>query len=143
MEGKHISCEFDEYFYDILVDFLQDNTITLVEVRGGQFKDFVNAEDDSEAQRFFDTLTFRFMDSVEYGDWDSFDDMISNTIDDEEVKTLKRVYFDCDDFKEVHSAVLLYYCRCLNLADDGYYKMYKSEEYQPTFVTIVSSDVSE
>ena len=144
MEGKHISCEFDGYFFDILgMDFMQDNTITLVEVRGDQFKDFVNAEDDSEAQRFFDTLTFSFMDSVEYGDWDSFDDMISNTIDDEEVKTLKRVYFDCDDFKEVHSAVLLYYGRCLNLADDGYYKMYKSEEYQPTFVTIVSSDVSE
>ena len=74
MEGKHISCDFDGYFFDILgMDFMQDNTITLVEVRGDQFQDFVNAEDDSEAQIFFDTLTFSFMDSVEYGDWDSFE----------------------------------------------------------------------
>jgi hypothetical protein len=59
MEGKHISCEFDGYFFDILgMDFMQDNTITLVEVRGDQFEDFVNAEDDSEAQIFFDTLIF-------------------------------------------------------------------------------------
>ena len=144
MEGKQINCEFEEYFFDKLGDdFLEDNTITLVEVIGEKFEDFANSEDHSEARRFFDALTFSFMDSVQYGDWDAFDEMISNTIDDEEVKTLKRGYFDCDDFKEVHSAVLLYYGRCLNLADDGYYKMHKSEEYQPTFVTIVSSDVSE
>ena len=74
---------------------------------------------------------------------DAFDEMISNTIDDEEVKTLKKVYFDCDDFKEVHSAVLLYYNRCLNLADDGYYRIHHSEVNEPTFVTIVSSDVSD
>ena len=144
MEGKQINCEFEEYFFDILgFDFMEDNTIALVEVRGDKFEDFANSEDDLEAQRFFDTLTFSFMDSVQYGDWDAFDEMISNTIDDDEVKTLKKVYFDCDDFKEVHSAVLLYYNRCLNLADDGYYKLHHSEANEPTFVTIVSSDVSE
>jgi len=119
MEGNHIYCEFEEYFFDILsFDFMQENTITLVEVRGEQFKNFVNAEDHSEAQSFFDTLTFSLMGSVEYGDWDAFDNIISNTIDTAEVETLKRVYFDCDDFKEVHSAVLLYHDRLI-LGPDG------------------------
>ena len=42
--------------------------------------------------------------SVEYGDWDG----LSSIVGEEETKNLKKVYFDCEDYKETTFAILLY-----------------------------------
>jgi len=112
MEGKHISCNFDSLFYETLGDdFMQENSIVLVEVIGDEFENFVNIKDEAEANRLFDTLIFSEIDYVEYDDLDSFAQVVGSEIDEEETKALRRIYFDCDDFKDVTAAVLLYYDR--------------------------------
>ncbi len=113
MEGKHISCNFDSLFYETLGDdFMQENSIVLVEVIGDEFENFVNIEDESEANRLFDTFIFKIIGKyVGYDDLDSFAQVVGSGIDEEETKALRRIYFDCDDFKDVTAAVLLYYDR--------------------------------
>ena len=110
MNGEHISCEWDYLFYDnILPDFLEDDEIILVSVSGDQWDNFLEAEDENGAYEYLEYLNFNFIDSVEYGDWVAFSEMITNTIDEKETKKLKKDFSDGGHFENVSSAVLLYY----------------------------------
>ena len=110
MNGEHISCDWDYLFYDdILPDFLEDDEIVLVSVSGDKWNNFLEAEDEEEAYEYLEYLNFNFIDSVEYGDWEKFYKIITNTVDEKETEKLKKDFSDGGHFDNVSSAVLLYY----------------------------------
>ena len=59
---------------------------------------------ETEAYKIFENFSFKEIGSVEYGDWDG----LSSIVGEEETKNLKKVYFDCEDYKETTFAILLY-----------------------------------
>ena len=104
--GKHFSCYYDDMFYETLGDdFKQDDCIVVVEVEGENFKTFSDTEDKNQAYELFNHFSFREIGYADYGDWDE----LSSIVGEEEVKKLRKIYFDCDDYVETTWVVLLYH----------------------------------
>ena len=61
------------------------------------------------AYEYLEYLNFNFIDSVEYGDWEKFYKIITNTVDEKETEKQKKAFSDGGHFDNVSSAVLLYY----------------------------------
>jgi hypothetical protein len=102
--GKHVNCYYDEMFYERLDDFKHNDSIVIVEVTSENFEKFIDPESQTEAYKLFENFTFREIGYTDYGDWDG----LSSIVGKEETKNLKKVYFDCEDYKETTFAVLLY-----------------------------------
>tara|TARA_B110000908_G_C9963173_1_gene317786 strand:+ start:122 stop:499 length:378 start_codon:yes stop_codon:yes gene_type:complete len=110
MNGEHISCDWDYLFYDdILPDFLEDDEIVLVSVSGDQWNNFLESEDEEAAYEYLEYLNFNFIESIEYGEWEKFYKIITNTVDEKEADKLKQDFSAGGHFDNVSSAVLLYY----------------------------------
>ena len=104
--GKHVNCYYDEMFYETLGDDLQrDDSIVIVEVTGENFENFIDPETKTEAYKIFENFSFKEIGYADYGDWDCF----SSIVGEEEVKNLRKIYFDCDDYAETTWTVLLYH----------------------------------
>jgi len=104
--GKHFSCFYDDMFYETLGDdFQQEDCIVVVEVEGENFKTFSDTEDKNQADELFNQFSFREIGYADYGDWDE----LSSIVGEEEVKKLRKIYFDCDDYVETTWVVLLYH----------------------------------
>jgi len=104
--GKHFSCFYDDMFYETLGDdFQQEDCIVVVEVEGENFKAFSDTEDKNQADELFNQFSFRKIGYAGYGDWDE----LSSIVGEEEVKKLRKTYFDCDDYVETTWVVLLYH----------------------------------
>jgi len=104
--GKHINCEHDEIFYETLGDdFQRDDCIVIVEVEGGDFQSFSDTEDYNQAYELFKNFSFREISYADYGDWDE----LSSVVGEDEVKNLRKIYFDCYDYAETTWTVLLYH----------------------------------
>ena len=104
--GKHINCEHDDIFYETLGDdFQQDGSIVVVEVEGGDFQSFSDTEDYNQAYELFKNFSFREIGRADYGNWDE----LSSVVGEDEVKNLRKIYFDRDDYAETIWTVLLYH----------------------------------
>jgi len=104
--GKHVNCYYDEMFYETLGDdFQRNDSIVIVEVTGENFEDFIDPETETEANKIFKNFSFKKIGYANYGDWND----LSSIVGEDEVKNLRKIYFDCDDYKNVTWAVLLYY----------------------------------
>ena len=104
--GKHVNCYYDEMFYETLGDdFQQDDCIVVVEVEGENFKTFSDTEDKNQAYELFNHFSFREIGYADYGDWDC----LSSIVGEDEVKNLRKIYFDSDDYAETTWTVLLYH----------------------------------
>jgi len=104
--GKHFNCYHDDMFYETLGDdFQRDDCIVIVEVEGENFESFIDTEDKTEAYKLFKNFTFSEIDYADYDDWDG----LSSIVGENEVKNLRKIYFDCDDYAEMTWAVLLYH----------------------------------
>ena len=55
--------------------------------------------------KIFKNFSFKEIGYADYGDWDCF----SSIVGEEEVKNLRKIYFDCDDYAETTWTVLLYH----------------------------------
>tara|TARA_B110000438_G_C15411247_1_gene477672 strand:+ start:58 stop:429 length:372 start_codon:yes stop_codon:yes gene_type:complete len=104
--GKHVNCYYDEMFYETLGDnFQRNDSIVIVEITGENFEDFIDPETETEANKIFKNFSFKKIGYTNYSDWND----LSSIIGEDEVKNLRKIYFDCDDYKNVTCAVLLYY----------------------------------
>jgi len=102
---KHKNSNYPNFLYPILGDdFQKDGQIVVVEVDEDEVDSFVEAETEDEAFELVNELHFYELGSVEFGDWED----LGGLLDIDEVKGVKKVYFDCDDYKETTFAVLLY-----------------------------------
>ena len=106
VNGKHVNCYYDEMFYETLGDnFQRNDSIVIVEVTGENFEGFIDPETETEAYKIFENFSFKEIGYADYGDWDCF----SSIVGEEEVKNLRKIYFDCDDYAETTWTVLLYH----------------------------------
>ena len=103
--GKHVNCYYDEMFYDRLDDFKHNDSIVIVDVTSENFEKFIDPESQTEAYKLFKNFTFSEIDYADYDDWDG----LSSIVGEDEVKNLRNIYFDCEDYAEVTWAVLLYH----------------------------------
>ena len=53
----------------------------------------------------FENFSFKEIGYADYGDWNCF----SSIVGEDEVKNLRKIYFDCDDYAETTWTVLLYH----------------------------------
>ena len=58
-----------------------------------------------KADELFNEFSFRKIGYADYGDWDE----LSSIVGEEEVKKLRKIYFDCEDYVETTWVVLLYH----------------------------------
>ena len=84
---------------------LNHDVIVIVEVKGNRFIEFSDMDVSATAYEILDELEFNEIDSIDYGDWDA----LSNILGEKESKSLREIYFDCEDFEDITQAVLLYY----------------------------------
>ena len=103
--GKHVNCYNDDMFYETLDNFHRDDCIVIVEVEDENFESFIDIEDRTKAYELFSKFTFSEIGYTDYGDWDK----LSSIVGEDEVKKLKDIYFDCDDYAETTWTVLLYH----------------------------------
>ena len=105
--GGHHNCYHEEFFYDELDFYLYENKLTLVEVSYYRdFEDFVDEEDEDVARELFNDFDFKQIHKpIEYGDWNALELLVGTN----EANELRKVYFDCDDYKNTNCVALLYW----------------------------------
>jgi len=103
--GEHINCSYSHLLEELLDDFLDYDSIVIVEVKGDRFIEFSDMDDSDTAYEILDELEFNEIDSIDYGDWNA----LSKILGEKEATSLREIYFDCEDFEEITQAALLYY----------------------------------
>ena len=104
--GEHINCSYSDLLEERLQDdFLDYESIVIVEVKGDRFIEFSDMDDSDTAYEILDELEFNEIDSIDYGDWDA----LSKILGEKESTSLREIYFYCEDFEEITQAALLYY----------------------------------
>ena len=104
--GDHYNCYFADFFWEVLTDdFWEDGKLVLVDVDGGDIDEFEDEENEIRARSIFDNCYFNKIGSIDYGDWTALESLVGKN----EKNELCKQYFDCDDYKNTKSVVLLYY----------------------------------
>jgi len=115
--GEFINPHFDDLLFETIGDdFLRNGEIVIAIVQGENFEQFCDINDRKEASKLVSEFIYEEFGSCIYGKWDE----LSELVGEKEQKELRSSYFDCQDFENVNSVVLLY--------------------YQNKFVTLVTAD---
>ena len=107
-DKKFITCYHDDLFYEDIGDnFQREDTIVVLENLGDVYE-FAEIENREEARDFYNsqiTSNFFELGYTDYGNWEELETIVG----EEELKALRKTYFDCDDFAETTWTILLYH----------------------------------
>ena len=107
-EQRHINCNHDDLFWEDLGDnFQREDTIVVLE-NYADIYEFSKIENREEARDFYDShikSQFHELGYTDYANWEELETIVG----EEELQSLRKTYFDCDDFSEITWTVLLYH----------------------------------
>ena len=104
--GEFYNADWDNLLYETLGDdYLIKDKINIVTVTSDDFKSFCDADSEEEAEDLMYDFEYEEVGSIDYGDWEGLESLVGS----KEAKNLRDDYFENEDYKEVISAVLLYW----------------------------------